>query len=373
MTRQCDIGDTAPMTAELITSVDAVTPGWMTTVLRGSGAIDDATTVATVDAESLGEGVALLSLLFRVTLTYDGGDGPATVVVKFPTLDPLQRGTADVLGLYGHEIGFYNDLASTAPFRVPGCHLALQAEDSTDFVLVMEDLGHLASVDQVAGAPFDIALDAMDTLAAFHAQWWEHDDLPTMQATYPLIDNELYRAALPGVFAGGWQNCVAECGETMDPAIRALGDRWGELVPFLLSSMATSPITLLHGDFRSDNLLLEGDEICVIDFQIMGQGAPMYDVGYFCAQSMAIEERAGRDRELIDRYLATLASHGIELDRDAAWDRYRIVLVHCFIYGVSSFQAFPELPERGQRLMLAMFERSAASILDTGALELIPK
>lgn len=373
MTRQCDIGDTGSMTAELISSVDAASPEWMTTVLRGSGAIDDSTSVASVTAESLGDGVALLSLLFRLSLTYDGGEGPATVVVKFPTLDPLQRGTADVLGLYGHEIGFYNDLASTAPFRIPGCHLAAQAEDSTDFVLVMEDLGHLDPIDQIDGVPFDIALDAMDTLAGFHAQWWEHDDLPSMQATYPLIDNDLYRAALPGVFAGGWENCVAECGDAMDPAIRELGDRWGELVPFLLASIGRAPITLLHGDFRADNLLLDGGEICVIDFQIMGQGAPMYDVGYFCAQSMATETRTGRDRELIDRYLSGLATHGVDLDRDAAWDRYRIVLVHCFIYGVSSFQAFPELPERGQKLMLAMFERSAASILDTGALELLPR
>ncbi len=356
----------------LITTPDAITPEWTTAVLRNSGAIDEATTVSGVDVVSLGEGVGILSILSRVTPTYDGGTGPATIVVKVATDEPTQRATADILGLYAHEIGFYNDLAATAPFRVPACHLAVQATDSTEFTLVMEDLGHLTDIDQVEGATFETALDAMDTLARFHAVWWEHDDLPSMQATYPSIDNDLYRAALPGVFDGGWDNCKAAVGDDFDPRIVAFGDRWGELVPFFLETIGRSPATLLHGDFRSDNLLLDGDEICVIDFQIMGQGTGLYDVAYFCAQSLTPEVRAGRDRELIDRYIATLAENGVELDRDVAWDLYRIVALHCFIYGVSTFQSYDEQPERGQQLIMAILLRSAASILDTDALDLLP-
>lgn len=79
----------------------------MTSVLRTSEAIGGSVSVASVSAEPFAVGAGLLSLLYRVSLAYDGGDGPATVIVKFPIDHEYQRAIADAFVFYPREVRFY--------------------------------------------------------------------------------------------------------------------------------------------------------------------------------------------------------------------------------------------------------------------------
>ena len=75
------------------------------------------------------------------------------------------------------ECVFYNVIAPTAPFRTPVIYGQAQADDSTDFVIIMEDLGHMERIDQVAGATLAQSETVLVALAKLHAQYWDHDDL----------------------------------------------------------------------------------------------------------------------------------------------------------------------------------------------------
>src|SRR3546814_12363536 len=76
---------------KLITDPAAVTPEWLTEVLRASRALTSGR-VESVSHELFGAGMVGDNARFH--LSYDGGEGPATVVGKFPTADEASRGAS---------------------------------------------------------------------------------------------------------------------------------------------------------------------------------------------------------------------------------------------------------------------------------------
>ncbi len=361
-------------------SIDDVTTDWLTAALRTSGAIDPETSVATATNKRFAEGVGLLSELHRSTLTYDGDatEAPETVIVKFAIADPAQRGLAEALGFYTKELTFYRELADEMPIRVPKAHAAMQDPESGDFVLVMEDLSGLRTADQVIGVTWPDALRSARAMAKLHAQFHDDPRLADWAEVYAPIENPIYLAALPGVFATGWAAALAHSADIIPTDVKEFGDRFGEHIPFLLNSFM-GPMTLLHGDWRGDNLFYlndspeaDGDDMAIVDFQIMGQGSGAYDLAYFASQSIAPDVRRGRDAELIQAYVDALAAAGVQRDIDEVTRQYRIGLAHCLIYSVASYQSYDVLPENSQRLMDTMLARSIASITDMDSLSLIP-
>lgn len=360
------------MSFELIADQNGITEKWMTSVLRSSSTITDDTAVASIEVQDLAAAGGLLSELFRATMTYEGGDGPASAIIKFPISDETQRFTADVLGFYAREIAFYEQIAPGAPFNTPAIYGSTMATDSTDFVLVMQDAGQLRTVDQIEGVPLDDVHNILTNMAQFHAAWWQHEDIPALSEAFLPIKNDVYLAALPGVFDGGWAPCQEFGADLLTPETIALGERFSSLIPWLLDAMS-EPATFVHGDWRSDNVFFgQGSDLTMIDFQISGFACGLYDVGYFLGQSVDADVRKGKDEDLLRHYLSVLAQNGVEYSFEEAWEKYQIVLCHCFIYGVTSFASWEHWNERQRSLMRSMLGRSVQSIMDNNALSVLP-
>jgi hypothetical protein len=79
------------------------------------------------------------SLLYRLQLTGDASV-PGSVIAKLPAQSEA-RGAMDMMGGYARELAFYQRVAGRAPLGTPRVYAAKMATDSTDFVLVLEDLG----------------------------------------------------------------------------------------------------------------------------------------------------------------------------------------------------------------------------------------
>lgn len=366
------MGNIAGNEVGLPRSIADVDAAWMTTVLRTSGAIGADTSVASMATEQFAIGAGLLSLLYRAELTYTGGEpGPSTVIVKFPIDIPAQRAIADSLGFYPREIRFYREVAPHTPVRTPVVHAAMMAEDSTDFVVVMEDLSHHETTDQREGASWEQALRAIDAMAALHARWHEHPDLADLADTFPPMLNPGYLHALPQIFAAGWPHAQVHGADQLTPDLVLFGDRYGDHLEYMLTT-ANTPATFVHGDWRLDNLFFGDEHVTVIDFQISGLASGVYDLAYFVSQSIDPDVRAGREDELIDRYVAALAANGVERDRDEVAHQFKVAVAQCFIYGVSSFPSYDDMPPRSQELMKMLLGRSAKAILDFDALSAFP-
>lgn len=357
----------------LPTSIADVTPEWLTDVLRTSGAIGADHAVASVTLEPFAEGLGFLSLLHRATMTYAGDplNAPKTVIVKMITDFDVLRGMAEALQFYPREMRFYREVAPSAGFRTPVAHAAMMAEDSAEFVLVMEDLSEIRQLDQAVGVSAADSMLAAETMAKMHGAFADKD-LSDMATTFLPFDNPIYRVALPQIFDSGWDTCKAEAGELLSPEVVTFGDRFASLVPWFMERF--NGTTLIHADWRADNLMVDDrtGEMVVIDFQLVSVGVPSYDLGYFMSQSMEPELRVEHGQQVIDRYFESLHATGAEFDDDELHDALRLSMAWCLIYPVSQFAGWGELSDTHRQTGLRMLRRSVEAIGEFESLALLP-
>lgn len=360
------MGEIAGLEVGLPGGPDGVTPEWLTSVLRTSGAIDESTTVTNATVEALHAG-GLLSTLATADLELDG-PGPASVVCKFPAVIETQRAMADGFGVYGKEVAFYRDIAPRSNIRMPVVHAAMIAEDGSDYCVVMEDLRHLRQPDRDAGMTFEESLVAIEALAAYHAGWNGSPELPTLREKFFSYDSPVYRMGLPGIAQAGWPAAKHHAGGLMSETVIAFGDRWVDALETMLDLMLERP-TLCHHDWRADNLFFdENGDVVVIDPQIVGVTNPAFDLGYFISQSMETSTRDGRGHELIERYVSASAEHGIELDLDQVAFDTRVSIALCLMYGFASYPEYEALDPEGQAATDTLLRRSAATIEEFDAI-----
>jgi Phosphotransferase enzyme family len=383
-----------------------VTAEWLTAALREGGVIHSSA-VTSFDWSVLGEGVGFIGQLGRVSLRYDAPEpgAPASVIAKFPSPIAQNRGFGVVAGLYETEIRFYHELAGRVPVRVPrlyygafdpepgssravawvlerlpgrvtmallGTLTKAAAKNGRRYALLIEDLGSTRVGDQVAGCGVDEARAALRALARLHASMWNSPDLRRawlrgidadaplvyglFKRTWPLF-TERYRRHLPNVEAiGAWLN------------------RNGEDI---LRRFARPPFTLLHGDYRLDNLFFDAadggpDGVTVIDFQGIRIGNGMVDVAYFLRPNLAPEHADASEERLVRAYHDELVARGV---RDYPWEDcrrdYTLAQAWLAMQGAFLLGALDLSHERGVELIDRAVERSSPSLarLDLAALE----
>lgn len=355
----------------LVRDESDITAQWVEGILHGTGDLAENVGVESVALERIGDGVGMLSILMKVSPRYSAATtAPASLVVKFPTTDPTQRFTADALAFYVREIVFYRDHASQAPFRTPRCYAQAIAPDSTDFTVVMEDVGNMRTLNQLDGITLAEAKVLLDKLADFHALWWESPRLDELAGIFQPLSNPTYHAVLPMLWQGGWPVVMEHAPHLVPNKVAPIGEMWPTKVNWMLDTLMT-PRTMCHGDYRADNIMFDGNDPVVLDFQIVGHGSGIYDVGYLISQSLPTEVRRGHDRELVDHYCARLESNGISVDREEMWRQYRVTVVFCATYSVTLWPSYTTMNERGQSLVRDMLERSLLAVADVDGLAAI--
>ena len=343
-------------------SIDDVTPAWLSEVMGCT--ITDAT------ATQIGVGIGVSSALYRVSLQGDGDCVPS-VVVKLPALDEAAVFTSTVLRMYIREVGFFEKLAGQSPIRVPKYHHGAVDEETSKFVVVMEDLGGMRIVDQVEGMAIEDAERAVDELAAWHANWWNQADALAEQGMVVSLGDPIYPAILPMVFGEGWAKVTAAM--DVQPSILDVGPRFGDAIAGLLQDLNAAPRTMTHGDYRADNILLADDgSIALLDFQLIGSGSGAYDLAYFVTQSLDPEVASANERALFDRWTAGLRERGIpDTDLDGMWDIYRKAALFCLVYPIVASRGMDLSDPRQRNLVDCMNTRLSRAIEELGLAALI--
>jgi hypothetical protein len=352
------------------TSADDITPEDLTAALRDGGVLGDDASVATVSSESIGVGVGIVALLWRLDVTYEPAHaGPRSIIVKLPQSSPIMRGTAAALRFYEREVGFYAKVAPTTPIGTPRCYWSTFDPSTADFVLLLEDIGALDCHDQLVGIPIEDVRVAVAALAAHHAACWERDDIlgaswtgvmtepPLPQAMAQLID-----AQLP-VFAD-------RLGGRLPSGTVQIAERIRDQLDVFVEPLTRGPLTLVHGDFRADNLFFApgpARELVAIDWQIAVLGRAAYDVGYLMAQSVTTEVRKAHEANIVRDYHAVLGRADYTLED--CWDDYRRTILWSLVYSVGVMSEDQTDP-RAIELALTMGTRSARAIADLDATEL---
>jgi aminoglycoside phosphotransferase (APT) family kinase protein len=340
-------------------SVDEITPEWCSAAL--SRWIGPAR-VVTVAATAIGTGQ--IADTYRLRLGYQpAGAGPDTFVVKLTAASSASRTAAKVTRAYEREVRFYQHLASTLPVRSPRCYLSCYDERSRAFTLLLEDARSGRVPDQVAGCdPGDVA-GAVDQLAALHGPMWDSPALASL-AWLPRHDGpdaawmaSLVQRVYPRFlrrFAGRLKPEVIRLLDVFVPNTeRYLRDRPG-------------PRTLVHGDFRADNLVVGQSQVTVLDWQTAAHEPGVTDLSYFLGASVDVARRREIERSVVRRYAAALSNYGVTVPIDDCWRDYRRYAFGGLLMTIVG-SALVAQTDRGLDMFAIMADRHAMHAIDLDA------
>lgn len=349
-------------------TLDDIDASWLEGVLRRAGFaslwLDDVTVTP------LAVGVGLLARVARVALVHSDPAAPRSVIVKLPSDDARTRSIADQFGYYARERGTYTELlAGTArdELRTPLCYGA----DDSDLgpVLVLEDLPH-AGADQLAGATREEALAAATLLATIHAHFWNQPDLEQRSWLPGPLDEVI--AGYRRLFELTWPMFVNRYGHDIPREHLGAAERAITRFDDVITRFAQAPQTLVHGDFRLDNLLFsvsefdpDGRDAYVIDWQLAARGRGPYDLAFFMAGSLTPNQRRLHERAVIERYHGYLQLGGVaDYTLDECWRDYRLGHVMNLPNPITAVVAVPPGNERGRELLVVNAQRALAALAD---------
>lgn len=357
-------------TVPIADTPEALTPAWLTDALAAGGHLGDARVVA---AEVTPVGTGQMCDSVRVALTYDGHTGaPPTLVAKQPAADPTSRATALSLRSYEKEVRFYQELAPTLAVRTPAVLHADIEPATARFVLLLEDLAPATAGDQVAGCDAEAAALAVAELVDLHAPRWGDGSLASLDWLH--ADSPEARDMMAVMLPSLWDGFRHRYGADVAPHVSQAGDAlFGAMRHYL--EPTGSPRTVVHGDYRLDNLLFAPPPATrlagVVDWQTCAYGPAVRDVAYFLGAGLAPAVRAEVEVDLLRDYHAGLAAAGVSgYGWDACWEEYRLGSFAGVLMAVGA-SMMVERTARGDEMFLTMADRHARHALDLEAPDLL--
>lgn len=316
------------------------------------------------DAEATGTGQMSDSL--RVHLATDPpGALPDTLVVKRSSSSEVSRAASRITRTYEVEAAFYRDLRDRLDVRAPECwHVSYDAERD-DVFLVLEDLAPCRQGDQIAGCSPDEAALVVDELARLHGPLWGSSELGTL--AWLNRSSAQLRLGTRARLEASWPGFVERYGDRLSDECRTFG------AGFVADSgdyftRDHEARTVVHGDFRLDNLLFLGSGgVAVVDFQTAVLAEGPLDLAYFLGAGLTPEARRPHEPALVERYAAGLAEYDVALDpawlglsvRRYAWAGFVMAVCASMLVGRT---------ERGDEMFVTMANRHCAHAADHDSL-----
>ena len=354
-----------------------ITAEWLTAALREGGVLRDAT-VTTCEVRTIGEGSGFIGQLAQIRPTYARAelDAPASIIAKMPGASEGGRQIGNLFDFYHREIRFYEEIAHEVELRTPKRYYSAANRDTQEYILLIEDLSPACVGDQAVGCALAEARMAVESIAKFHATWWESPRLAQIGEWMPMIDAPVQQFAA-GAYLQAWEPFLQMFGGMLSPAVKETAERIGQNVVKIQSSFAAPPITISHGDYRVDNLFFGtaegGAPFAVADWQISTRGRGAFDVSYLLCGGLETDLRRKHEQELVRLYHDTLVANGVTgYSFEQCWDDYRRGALFMFVYIVIAIGTLDPTNERGMALWTAWLNRGAAALEDLNAAEQMP-
>lgn len=353
-----------------------VTAEWIRQALTAGG-ISDFPEIREVAFEDIGAGVGLVGKILRCHLTYyeDHSTAPDTVVVKLPSTHPQTFQAARQLRLYRREYDFYSKLATHIPLRAPAMLYGDFDDRTHRFVLVLEDLRHLATVDQLDGANAAQATAAIRAVARLHGQFWDRVDRPPVSGFHNSAEAERH-ALVRSVYQASLAAALDRFGHIFTSRMSRLAEVFGARLVEYLGAVASGPMTFAHGDFRLDNMFFGEDvqqDFAVVDWQVSGIASGLQDIAYFLSSSVPVAVRREIERAAVAEYHDIIAGMGAaDFTFEECWRSYRQNMLGCFRTPIIAGGQLDFTGDRSRRLAEVFLQRTLTAIDDLDAGEFLP-
>jgi hypothetical protein len=339
-----------------------VTPQWLKSVLQSE--------VRSVEVTPIGTGQTGATYRLSVGYGSEPTDLPTTFAIKLSSQDDAVRERV-ALG-YRSEHAFYTEVADVVRVPIPGSYHCEISDDGGDFVLLLADLAPAVQGDQIGGCTAAEAELGVRALAGLHGPTWcdpRWTDFPGLAMS---LASEDAIKGLGDIAVMATQITLERLGARMTAEDRETAtEAMSMATPWLMADRQR--FSLMHGDYRLDNMLFDPDrtKVTVVDWQTLGVGLPARDLAYFTGTSLLPEARSRADQDLVTAYHSELLAYGItDYDRDTCWRDYRVGMLQVPLLTTLGC-AFAISTERGDDMMLVMLERGCRAIRELGSLDLV--
>ncbi len=356
--------------------VEEITPEWLTRALRSRGRGDSAS-VTSCRWEAVGEGKGFVSQVVRLSVEYDG-DGhheglPRTMIAKLPSPSPEIEALTTLLGDYQRETRFYEEAASRVAVETPECYYSAVDPGTGRTILLIEDLSQARLGDSVAGCSMAEARLVVRRLARLQAPWWDAAVLDRLD-WMPLktADTAAYRET----YSQAWSMLARKAGGGMPDHLAGVAGRLEAHIPEIRGRLSDHPRTIVHGDYRLDNLLFGSRDgratVIVFDWEFCTRGRGTYDLATFIAEAFPPEVRREEEAGLLRLYHSALLENGV---RGYSYDQclldYRFSMLDLLLFWivVGGYCDFGD--QRATRYLHNTMERFSAAIADHGSVGLL--
>jgi len=341
---------------------------WFKRLLANLSNHDAANKLTNTEVKAIGTGQ--MGFVAKANLHYEGSveQAPTSLIIKLSSPDESARQTGLALGIYEAEVNFYKEIAPKIDMHLTPC-LYSNLDDDGWFTIVLDDFSAIAQQgDVLVGGTIEQAKLAMTELAKLQAPFWNSEewlakswlnpagaaplyDIPPM-ALEPFLDR----------FGHAFSDTLVDVFRRVFPKSKA----WFALWP--------RPLTMTHGDFRLDNMLLGSTDsapaITTIDWQTIKMGPPLMDVAYYLGACLSTEQRRKHEREILQNYQAELSKRGIDYTWEQLWEDYRF----CALYGVLLCAFAVRVPQttRGDEMFVLSATQYAQMAIDLDAISHLP-
>ena len=357
---------------------DAITAGWLASVLREGGAINRENVVS-VSVSPFADASGLTGQISRLSVDYDLEDAgaPKSLIAKISSVTPEMRNHPNTIFAYEREVRFYQEIAHQTTLPTPAFYYGAVDTETGMHVLLLEDLAPAVSGSRVAGCSPEQAELAVRHIARFHVDWWESPQLGEICWLSDARDPYHNPDAAKVEYERWWTGFFEKTKHLLPDQIREFGEDFGPhraaIEHYLFSE---SPQTLLHGDYHLGNLVFGTPEggvpFAILDWQSLRRGRGVRDVAYFLSENLQIEDRRAIEMGLLRDYHQTLIDNGVGgYSFEQCLHDYKLSLLQRFRALASTIAAMPFAKDEIQMHIDILLPRNIAAILDHNAGELL--
>ncbi len=359
------------MKAEVITALEQVTPGWLTSVLADGRALT-AGAISSFEVDS-GRGNWSANAILKLRYTPDArGTLPGRLFLKM-----VDAGASSADEFFGQsEVTYYRrDYVDVSDAPIIRCYDAAFSASLRRYHLLLDDvsLTHVEAAEREPTLEYGLAL--AEGLATLHARWWGAQ--------------RLAEAGAPIHSAGHIRRFVSiaepGAGHIVDAFSGQLQPGWPALIRKLYANHPQAIIrrtadangfSLIHGDVGHNNILVprQGERpVYIIDRQPFNWSLTtwlgVYDLAYAMVLDWPVELRRRLERPVLQRYYQQLIHKGVEgYEWQQLFDDYRL----CVAMGVYIATEYCRggINQRWLPVWLPMLQRSLTAIEDLDCAEL---
>jgi len=354
-----------------------ITIDWLDGALHANGFLRD-NSVVSLNLEAAGVGTGNLSHIGRLTVSYQRSDPslPQTMIAKIPTTFESARAIGLQLGSYERETRFYLEVAPLTPIRTPALIYGGVDSQNERWILLLEDCSCYTPIDQVKGLDLELSRLIAIKAADFHTRWWNAENLfsfawmpkprgSRVKSTIDILRKNLDICAKSDEFKnilpkGGWEACV----------------KVYERAPQLIDSVSDENLTIIHSDFRSDNMFLDknkpDDPLVVFDWQMVQVSRGIFDLAYLFGASMTVDLRRKIEKDMVRLYHERLLQNGISgYSFDECWTDYlKGWLMYTYVLAMA-YASLDNSNQRAAELLRRALDRWFSAIVDNDAVKVL--